>query len=63
MKSEHPITDVANATIELFKALRALDDTSVVSTLEVEKTIDMIALDVSSLLIKFGISVEAQKKL
>lgn len=63
MKSEHPITDVANATIELFKALRALDDTGMVSTLEVEKTIDMIALDVSSLLIKFGVSVEAQKKL
>ena len=63
MRSEHPITDVANATVEHFRALRALDDTGLVSTLEVEKTIDMIALDVSSLLIKFGVSMEAQKKL
>ena len=62
MTSENPVTDVANATVELFRAIRALDDTGMVSTLEVEKTIGMIALDVSSLLIKFGVSLNSQQK-
>ena len=53
MFNKPPIVDLVDSTTDFIKALRRLDETGMVSSMEIEKLIKVVKTDVSLILMNF----------
>ena len=53
MFNKPPIVDIVDSTTDFIQALRRLDDTGMVSSMEIEKLIKVVKTEVSLILMNF----------
>lgn len=62
MFNKPPIVDVFDSTSDFIRALRRLDETGMVSSMEIEKLIKVVKTDVSLILMNFNFDGELKRQ-
>ena len=61
MFNKPPLVDIVDSTSDFIRALRRLDETGMVSSMEIEKLIKVVKTDVSLILMNFNFDGELKK--